>query len=324
MNALADTITSLALSVLSDVGNSGNKVAPPADPSRAWWLTSFRMFGFQHFLPAGIALVGMSILAALGWKFAGTPRERTLRLPIATASLVYAISVSLWYVYPTHLIWSKSLPLHMCDIMVLVAPIALLTRNRVLRSLNCFWGVALCSQAFITPILTIGLDDAEYYFFWISHAIIIGSSLYDYIAGGFRPNLRDYAVCVGCGIVWVVSVFVINLLIEGANYGYVGKSIAGQTTIVDSLGEWPLRALWVALIAIAGCGMVFCGSLFFERCEGGRGNPRNVWPSRATLAVFFGIGLAMLAAGTVDAMDPKPPTPKLISPQPAAQTPPPA
>lgn len=250
----------------------------------------------------------MSIVAAIGWKRAGTPQERRFRLPIAWASLTYGVFVSIWYVIPPHLKLARSLPLHMCDVMVLIAPLALITQKRTLRTLNCFWGVALCSQAFITPILTVGLNDAEYYFFWASHTVIIGSSLYDYIAGGFRPTLRDYRVCVGWGIVWVVSVFAINLFIEGANYGYVGKSIGGQATVVDVLGEWPLRALWVALIAIAGCGLIFVGSQLFERFEGS--SPSKRWPSIATLAAFVSIGVAMLVAGATDATHPRPPDPK--------------
>ena len=264
MIALADTFVLLASS-----------------PPSPWWLTSFRPFGFQHFLPAGLALVTMAVLAAVGSRHFNSANERRVRLAIAGASLAYAITVSIWYLIPPKLNLARSLPLHMCDVMVLLAPLALITQHRTLRSLNCFWGVALCSQAFITPILTVGLDDAEYYFFWSSHFVIVGSSLYDYIAGRFRPTLRDFGVCVAWGIVWVVAVFLINLRIDGANYGYVGQPVAGQPTIVDQLGPWPLRALWVALIAIAGCGLIFLGSLVFQRCEGQAATPKR-WPTIAT------------------------------------------
>jgi hypothetical integral membrane protein (TIGR02206 family) len=281
-------------------------------------MTSFRPFGFQHFLPAGIALVGMSIIAAIGWRLNNSPRERTMRLSIAWTCFAYAVFVSLWYVSPWKLVWSRSLPLHMCDVMVLLAPLALITHNRTLRTLNCFWGVTLCTQAFMTPILSIGLDDMEFYTFWTSHAVIVGSSLYDYAAGRFRPRLRDYKVCVGWGLVWIVTVFLVNILLEklgypGANYGYVGQSIPGQPTIVDKLGPWPFRAVLIAVVAISACGGTFLGSKLFERCEGSRENPRR-WPTIATLVAFFSIGVAMLIAGTIDAMDPKPPEPKAVTP----------
>jgi len=294
-------------------------VAPAADAATSpWWMTSFRPFGFQHFLPGGIALVGMSMIAAIGWRLNNSPRERTMRLSIAWICFAYAVFVSAWYISPWKLVWSRSLPLHMCDVMVLLAPLALITQNRTLRTLNCFWGVTLCTQAFMTPILSIGLEDFEFYTFWTSHAVIVGSSLYDYVAGRFRPTLRDYKVCVGWGLVWIVTVFLVNILLDklgytGANYGYVGKSIPSQPTIVDKLGPWPFRAVLVAVIAIAACGGTFLGSKLFERCEGSHKSPRR-WPTLATLLAFLSIGVTMLIAGSIDAMDPKPPEPKAVTP----------
>ncbi len=293
-------------------------LAQARDPTDAatspWWMTSFRPFGFQHFLPAGLALTGMAIIATIGWRLAGTPRERRMRLNIAWVCFAYALFVSTWYIIPPKLNLARSLPLHMCDVMVLLAPLALITQNRTLRTLNCFWGVTLCTQAFMTPILSIGLNDFEYYTFWTSHAVIVGSSLYDYTAGRFRPNGKDYKVCVGWGLVWIVTVFLVNILLDklgyaGANYGYVGKPTPSQPTIVDKLGAWPFRAVLVAAIAISACGGTFLGSRLFARAEGNGPAPGR-WPTIATLVAFFSIGAAMLVAGTIDAIDPKPPKAK--------------
>jgi hypothetical integral membrane protein (TIGR02206 family) len=202
----------------------------------------------------------------------------------------------------------------MCDIMVLITPIAMITRARWLRTLACFWGVALCTQAFMTPILTVGLGDAEYYFFWVSHAIIIGTALYDYTAGGFRPTGKDYAICVLWGLAWIISVFCINLLIDGANYGYVGDVTPKQPTIVPKLGAWPRRAVLVAVIAIGACGVVLLGSKVFERFEG---PSKKRWPVVVTIVLFFVVGCGMIAAGILDAMHPRPP----MQPAPAESAP---
>jgi uncharacterized membrane protein YwaF len=48
------------------------------------------------------------------------------------------------------------LPLHICGLNGVIAPLALLTLNRWLRATLYFWAFGLTSQAFIQPNLTTG------------------------------------------------------------------------------------------------------------------------------------------------------------------------
>lgn len=161
-----------------------------------------------------------------------------------------AVTVSAWWLWPSNFEWHRSLPLHVCDLAAIAAPIALLTRSRTARTLLYFWGLGLSSQGLITPVLRLGPAHGEYWMFWINHFAIVGAAIYDVAARGYRPGWRDWRTAVALGGVYVLLVFTLNAA-TGWNYGYVGPSKPEAPTIVDALGPWPLRVVWIVAIATA-------------------------------------------------------------------------
>ena len=117
------------------------------------------------------------------------------------------------------------------------------------RALLYFWGLGLSTQGFITPVNEHGPESGEFWMHWLNHGAIIGAALYDLVVLRFRPHWRDWRTAVVLGIVYVACVFVLNI-ISGWNYGYVGATKPDVRTIVDFLGPWPLRVIWIVLIAI--------------------------------------------------------------------------
>ena len=49
-------------------------------------------------------------------------------------------------------------------------------------------GLALCTQALITPSLVEGPAQWPFWFFWATHGMIFAVPIYDIIARGYRPN----------------------------------------------------------------------------------------------------------------------------------------
>ena len=152
-----------------------------------------------------------------------------------------------WWVFqesrgflPGHFRWNTSLPLHICDITGLVAPIAIWTRNPLSRAMLFFWGIGLSTQAFITPTLYIGPAFLNFWLYTICHTLIVITAIYDLVVRGYRPTWRDWQLSAIVSAVYVLLVLPVNMRL-GVNYGYLGKSDFAQPTAVLALGTWPAR-----------------------------------------------------------------------------------
>jgi hypothetical integral membrane protein (TIGR02206 family) len=168
------------------------------------------------------------------------PRRCLLDKTIGWIALVAASLVQIVTLWPTRFDYLTSLPLHICDLGMFMAPGALLLRWRWLRDMAYFWGLGLSSISFIYPDLHFGPADFQFWVFWAAHAAIIGPALYDVSARGFRPHWGDWIFAVKFSIVYVAIIFPIDAIFH-LNYGYIGRSYQGPRSPIDSLGPWPWR-----------------------------------------------------------------------------------
>lgn len=142
---------------------------------------------------------------------------------------------------------AKTLPLQLCHLTAAAAALLLVTGAPVLRPLVYFWGLALSTQALITPALSEGPALYPFWFFWATHGLIAGVAIYDLAARGYRPDWRGYRqACLGAAA-YVAAVLPLDIAF-GWNYGFVGPSKPEVRTIVDFLGPWPDRLVPIVLI----------------------------------------------------------------------------
>lgn len=141
-------------------------------------------------------------------------------------------------------------PLQLCHWAGALSALALALPRRATRALAYFWGLALCTQALITPNLTDGPATWPFWFFWLTHGLCVAVPLYDVLARGFRPTWRDYGIACAGAALYVALVLPIDLA-TGWNYGFVGPTTPEVPTIVDFLGPWPGRLVPIAAIAAA-------------------------------------------------------------------------
>jgi hypothetical integral membrane protein (TIGR02206 family) len=214
------------------------------------WIEVFRPFSATH---AGVVLVFVLILTVAAWL--GTKAKSSRARPRAE-SVTGALILIFWVVATTWNMWRgrfggvESLPLHLCDFAVPLAGLALFTRRRGLRAILYFWGLALNTQAFITPLLRLGPAHAEFWLFWSMHYVIVGVAIYDLIVGRFRPTWVDYFVALTAAGIYLMIVLPVDIAF-GLNYGYVGESKPQGPTVVDVLGPWPQRVVVIAVLVAA-------------------------------------------------------------------------
>jgi hypothetical integral membrane protein (TIGR02206 family) len=178
----------------------------------------------------------------------------------ALRRMLAALAVACWLAY--NVWWNRhgidprtGLPLQLCDINGLIAPLALVTGWRWARATLYFWTAALTLQAFIQPALTAGPASLVFWAFWTAHTLIVACAIYDVVVLGFRPDWSDFRRAFAASIAYVALVMPVDLWL-GANYGFVGNPPPDVAVppFVMMLGPWPQRAL--VLIALVPLGFV--------------------------------------------------------------------
>jgi hypothetical integral membrane protein (TIGR02206 family) len=139
--------------------------------------------------------------------------------------------------------------LHICNLAGICVPLVLLTNVRLFRTILYFWGLGLSTQSVITPDLVIGPATFGFWMYWINHTIVIAVPIYDVIARGYRPTWRDYRAIMIVSLVYASMMVPLDIALH-ANYGYLGAGMTKQATLLDYLGHWPLRAVWVVLLGL--------------------------------------------------------------------------
>jgi hypothetical integral membrane protein (TIGR02206 family) len=169
---------------------------------------------------------------------------------IGIAFVVVWVTVHGWWLLPPRLNPLTTLPLQMCHWAALASGLYLATRARWLAVLLYFWGFGLCTQALLTPALEEGPATHVFWYFWLSHGMIVGAAAYALAVHGFRPTWRDWRFAAAAGGVYAAVAIAANVAI-GSNYGFLGPSKPNLPTLVDALGPWPQR-LPIIFAAVVG------------------------------------------------------------------------
>lgn len=211
---------------------------------------SFSIHPIIHLLML-VGLVVFSIMMiAIGKYTTQQGKEGAVSKSMGIWLLIMWSVYNVYYFHPSIFDISVSLPLHVCDLLAIIASIAMIYPNRRASSLLYFCGLGLATQAIITPIGNQSPTTYRFWMFWLLHIGIIVSALYDLFVRRFYPKTKDLRFVILCDFVYVIVILPIDILF-GWNYGYIGNSIPASTTIIEALGAWPLRVLWMILIVIA-------------------------------------------------------------------------
>ena len=214
-------------------------------------MTQFRSFTLAHAAAVtcvAAVIVGI-VFAARAWR--GTRRQRALEWVIAGAIVALRVGVFAWNLMPSRVSLATALPLQICDLAAFCSAAALVTRGRFVTAIAYFWGLALSIQGLVQPDLADGPHSLSFWLFWLHHALIVGAAVYVVAIRHFRPSLRDLFNAVAAGLVYVVVIFVIDAAL-GVNYGYLGKALPSQPTLLDWLGPWPWRVAAMTVLGAVG------------------------------------------------------------------------
>ncbi len=196
---------------------------------------------FQPFSPLHVAALGViGVTTYFVVRRARAGGDARIERAIGGAFLAVWFAVHGWWLLPARFDATTTLPLQMCHWTALAAGLYLATQWRPLALILYFWGFGLCTQALATPALAEGPASHVFWYFWLSHGMIVGTAAYALVAHGYRPTWRDWRLACVAAAVYAAAVIPVDLVV-GANYGFLGPGKPDLPTIVDFLGPWPAR-----------------------------------------------------------------------------------
>ncbi|MCS7302897.1 MAG: TIGR02206 family membrane protein [Candidatus Kapabacteria bacterium] len=212
-------------------------------------MVTFAPFTPVHgiFLAVTLALIGLPLVVAR-W-------QRTVARWIITSLLVWAASGAVLLITERGTARIVDvLPLHLCDLVLVIAAIAFFTRNQLLFELGYFYGIAGSVPALLTPDIAGTMPLWRVAYFFGAHAAVIAAVLYLLLVEQFRPARGAVWRAMAGLVVYVAAIGTFDAL-TGANYGYLCHK-PSQPSLMDYLGPWP----WY-IGALGGIGLVLFGVL---------------------------------------------------------------
>jgi len=217
------------------------------------WAQHFTLYGGTHLCVVS-AFAALVVLVLAQGRCDGTsdesPRRNRIDKAIGWIVLAIACCVEIFTLWPTRFDYRTSLPLHPCNLAVFIAFGALLLRWPLLRAITHFWGLGLCTFAFIFPDLSVGPAHFQFWTFWAGHWAIVGSAIYDMSARGYRPSWRDWILVVRFSAIYLATIFSIDIIFH-LNYAYIGQPYSWQHSPVEAIGPWPWRVPIMFLAAMS-------------------------------------------------------------------------
>ncbi|MDB5297107.1 MAG: putative transporter, permease protein, partial [Phycisphaerales bacterium] len=203
-------------------------------------LHTFQQYGWVHLTVLAAIAAAAYLLPRRRRGLIDEPARRRLDVVLGVVALVIWVASQIVEFTPGRYAWGQSLPIQLCDIVGLAAPLALWSPWRVWRVMLYYWGIGLSTQALITPELVYGLASIDFWSFWLPHGAIVAIAVYDLVGRGYRPGWRDYGLALATLTVYFAAVLPFDVAYH-VNYGFVGEGMPGQASVIDFLGPWPLR-----------------------------------------------------------------------------------
>jgi hypothetical integral membrane protein (TIGR02206 family) len=129
------------------------------------------------------------------------------------------------------------LPLFLCDLVTVMLPLIVFTKNRKWTGILYFWALAGTLQALITPELDYTFPSFHFFRYFVMHAGIVATVLYTVLVWKIRITWKDFLNAIIYAQIYLVLIHVINHLL-GSNYSYTIQK-PQSASILDAFGPWP-------------------------------------------------------------------------------------
>jgi hypothetical integral membrane protein (TIGR02206 family) len=220
-----------------------------------WNGAPFILFGPEHLIALGL-IVLVNIALVVWGRRASEQTRKWIRWSLAIILIVDELLWHLWNVNIGQWTWQTMLPLHLCSVFVFLSAIMLVTRSYSIYEFAYLLGIAGATQALLTP------DAGKYGFphfraiqVMVSHGAIVTAAVFMTLVEGYRPTWRSLKRVLIGGNIYMVIIFVFNLLI-GSNYLFIAHK-PETASVIDLLPPWPIYIIFIELIGVVVCLLLY-------------------------------------------------------------------
>ena len=155
----------------------------------------------------------------------------------ASIMLIHLLSFQIWSIAVGFFTFKDSLPLHLCDVAILLSALMLLTKNKYLFEISFFWGLSGSLLAILTPDITQSFPHFNFINYFLSHGGIITCVLYMVLIENRKIKLVSVFRVFIITNLYMVMIAGINILLK-SNYLYICRK-PSNPSLIDLLGPWP-------------------------------------------------------------------------------------
>ena len=204
-------------------------------------METFTLFSTEHFWVIGGGLLGILALTMVS---AFLPKYKFAQFSAIVILLIKIAELSYRHIYVGEPIYSL-LPLHMCNLTLIIAILTMLTKSQKLFQLTYFWCLGALF-AVITPDIKYSFPHPLTLSFYITHFNLLFAAIYGILFFNFKPTFKGWINSFITLNIFAFIIFFINKKL-GTNYLYVNR-IPNFSSPLDYFGQWPYYIIVVEII----------------------------------------------------------------------------
>lgn len=240
----------------------------------AWWFSyyhdgpAFAWLGFAHLAVFAMLFLVCVVLIRWGYVIRENKKlERICSYIMVTVFVAFEISYQIWYIHNG--VWNPrfALPLHLSSMTWITAMLMLLTKRQRLFEFTFFAGVGSAFLTLITPdVGSFGFPHFRFFHFFMTHSLVIVAVVYMICVQRFYVELHSVFRSWIFLNIYAAFVFVINLVLPGANYMYLMHKPPGPSPF-DWFGPWPYYIFVLQLVSLLLFLFMYGAYLMYERAK---------------------------------------------------------
>ncbi|WP_338449594.1 TIGR02206 family membrane protein [Niallia oryzisoli] len=213
----------------------------------------FDMFSRSHLIVVAIFLI-ITVAIFLNRKKMKSGIWRKIEISAALSLILFEITYHVWMYVNHDWKFSRSLPLELCNISLILCVILLLTKKKLVFEILFFTALLGASQAILTPALSYDFPHFRFFHFFYAHIMVVWVTLYFTWVKGYHPTFRSVIKLIVFINLLLPVILAINKWTNG-NYWFLRHKPKGPS-LFDALGPYPwyilsLEGLLVVLSLIA-------------------------------------------------------------------------